>query len=53
MQVPYTEKIVEQVPVTKTETVPRVVREDVQERIKVPHVTEVPVQRQVQVPTGK
>lgn len=45
--------VIEYMDVPRSEQVPRVVVEDVEERIKVPVVREVPVTRMVEVPTGK
>lgn len=45
--------VIEYMDVPRIEQVPRVVVEDVEERIKVPVVREVPVTRMVEVPTGK
>lgn len=45
--------VIEYQDVSRIEKVPRVIVEDVEERISVPVVREVPVTRMVEVPTGK
>lgn len=45
--------VIEYKDVPRIELVPRVITEDVEERITVPVVREIPVTRMVEVPTGK
>jgi hypothetical protein len=45
--------VIEYVDTPRIERVPRVIVEDIEERIRVPVVREVPVTRMVEVPTGK
>lgn len=45
--------VVEYVDTPRMERVPRVIVEDIEERVRVPVVREVPVTRMVEVPTGK
>lgn len=45
--------VIEYIDTPRIERVPRVIVEDVEERIKVPVVREIPVTRMIEVPTGK